>query len=298
MTVKDAFNPLFLCAARVCEKSEAARNLVRDFEFRGKHRIVAQMRPEAIGEELVATLQGVRYRLDLRDRQQWDLYFNLYPRDELQLRRLLDLVRAGSTCIDVGANIGTYTLRFAKQVGEQGTVHAFEPDRANFARLTANAALNGLDRIIRCHQAAVSNRSGEVSFYRSDPGHSGWGSLVEFKDISFERDRVPAVTLDDFLTTEKVTEVEILKIDVEAHEPELLQGARRSLAAQVFRYILIECNGIRLAERGKTLNDLLNPILDAGYSPQSGEDTLNGIRKGEIPFETAFANFMFSRQLI
>lgn len=295
MTFSDMFDPLFSCAARLCERSETARNFIRNSAFKGRNRIVAQIRPEAIEEDIVATCEGVRYRLDLRDRLQWELYFNLNPSDELELTRVLNLIPIGGTCIDVGANIGIYALRFAKRVGHRGTVHAFEPDQTNVARLATNASLNGLENIIRCHKVAVSNASGEVSFYRSDSAHSGWGSLVRFSDIAVEGALVPAVTLDDFLAAENIEAVDMLKIDVEAHEPELLEGARRSLAAQVFRFILIECNGVRLAERGKTLDDLLGPILGAGYSPQAQEDTLRRLRNGEIPFETAVTNLGFAR---
>ncbi len=294
MAVKDAFNPLFSCAARVCERSPVASNFVRNFAFTGKGRIVARIRPEAIGPDIIATCRGVRYRLDLRDHIQRDLYFNCNPSDELELRRVLHLIPVGGTCIDAGANIGAFALPFAKRVGDRGMVHAFEPDRANIVRLAANAALNGFDHVVTCHHVAVSNTNGEVSFYRSDSNESGWGSLVEFKDIAVDRELVRAITLDDFLLAEKIEKVDLLKVDVEAHEPELLEGSRRSLAAKVFRFILIECNGVRLAQRGKVLDDLLGPILGAGYSAQFREDTLHGLRAGDIPFETVCTNFLFA----
>jgi FkbM family methyltransferase len=294
LAVKELLNPLFSCAARVCEKSPAASNFVRNFAFAGKNRIVARVRPEAIGPEIIATCQGVRYRLDLHDHLQRDLYFNCNPSDELELRCALHLIPVGGTCIDVGANIGVFALPFAKRVGDRGTVHAFEPDPANFARLEANAVLNGFDHVVKCHQLAVSNASGEVSFYRSDSSESGWGSMVEFKDISVGREIVRAITLDDFLAAEKIEKVDLLKVDVEAHEPELLEGSRRSLGAQVFQFILIECNGVRLAQRGKVLDDLLRPILGAGYLPQFREQTLHGLQAGVIPFETVCTSFMFA----
>ena len=294
MAVKDALNPLFSCAARVCERLPAASDFIRNFAFMGKNRIAARIRPEAIGPEIIATCQGVRYRLDLRDHVQRDLYFNCNRSDEQELRRILPLIPVGGTCIDVGANIGVFTLPFAKRVGDRGTVHAFEPDPANVARLGANAALNGFDHVVKCHQVAVSNTSAEVSFYRSDSSESGWGSLVEFKDIAIGRELIRAITLDDFLAAEKIEKVDLLKIDVEAHEPEVLKGAHRSLAAKVFRFILIECNGVRLAQRGKVLDDLLRPILGEGYLPQFREETLHRLRTGQIPFETVCTSFMFA----
>jgi hypothetical protein len=90
MDVKDALNPLFWFAARFCERSPAASSFVRNFAFKGKNRIVARIRPEAIAPEILATCHGVRHRLDLRDHGQRDLYFNCSHSDELELRRALD----------------------------------------------------------------------------------------------------------------------------------------------------------------------------------------------------------------
>src|SRR5579862_2553572 len=106
MTFKDMLNPLFSCAARLCDKSEAARSVLRDFDFKGKGRIVARIMPEAIGPEVMATCRGIRYQLDLRDDIQRNLYFNCTDCDERELKCALDLVPVGGTCVDVGANIG------------------------------------------------------------------------------------------------------------------------------------------------------------------------------------------------
>ena len=296
MSPKDLFNPLFSCAARVCERSPGARSALRTIDFRGKARILSRIRADRIGREITATWQGFRFHLDLGDERQRNMYFNCNdPLDLQELECALKVIPVGGTCVDVGANIGIFTLPFAKRVGSRGSIHAFEPDRLNFKRLVANSALNGFEHIIRCHQMAVSNTSGQVSFYRSDSNHSGWGSVVEFKDIAVEHEVVPAITLDEFLSSEKISTVDLLKVDVEAHEPELLEGARRSLAAKAFRVILIECNGVRLSQRGKTLGDLLDPILAAGYAPQfMRQDALRSLQSGRTPFNTVCTTFAFA----
>jgi FkbM family methyltransferase len=296
MSPKDFFNPLFACAARVCEKSRGGRSALRNIDFRGKARIVSRIRPDRIGREITATCQGFRFQLDVGDERQRNMYFNCNdPLDLEELQCALNVIPVGGTCIDVGANIGIFTLPFAQRVGSRGSVYAFEPDPSNLKRLAANSALNGLEDIVRCRQAAVSNTSGQVSFYRSDSKHSGWGSVVEFKDIAVEHNTVPAITLDEFLLSEKMSTVDLLKVDVEAHEPELLEGARRSLAAKAFRVILIECNGVRLSQRGKTLGDLLDPILGAGYTPQFMRlDALRSLQSGRTPFNRVCTTFAFA----
>ena len=73
-------------------------------------------------------------------------------------------VKKGDVVLDIGANIGYYTLIFAELVGEKGKVYAFEPDPTNFDLLRKNVEINGY-RNITLIQKAVSNKNGKISFY-------------------------------------------------------------------------------------------------------------------------------------
>jgi len=265
MSITDCLNPLFSLTARACERSPIVSEMIRGINFKGKGRIVERLRPELMNREVVSTCDGLRYQLYLGDDVQRELYFNIYERRDL--RMALDLIPVGGVCIDVGANNGAFALQFARKVGKLGLVHAFEPDPRVFPRLQTNCALNCFQDYMKCHQLAVSNLTGRLPFYQSDLGHSGWGSLAEFKDIAVGREYIEAVTMDHFLARENIHSVDFLKVDVEAHEPELLEGARDSLLKQLFRFILIEFNGIRLAQLGKSLDSYLVPLLGAGYRP-------------------------------
>jgi FkbM family methyltransferase len=293
MSFKDLFNPMWTLAARVCERSPRAAGIVRNLDFRGKPRIVQRIRPNVIGPEVFATCDGVRYKLDLRDDIQRELYFNIYERNDLRLA--LDLIPKGGTCIDIGANSGAFALHFAKKVGPRGRVHAYEPEPANFSRLIANCRLNGFENVLSCHRAAVSNINGTVSFYGNVPGHSGWGSLVRFGDLAAQAEQVDATTLDRIIATEHLETVDLLKVDIEAHEPELLAGGANALAQHKFRFILIEFNGIRLADRRKTLEDFLRPLREAGYAPfKLRTELMQKMLRRTIPPETVVTNFLFA----
>jgi FkbM family methyltransferase len=293
MPLKDMFNPICALAARTCEMSPFAADLVRNLDFKGKGRIVQRIRSDAFARDVVATCDGIQYQLDLRDDIQREMYFNVYETNEVKLA--LELIPVGGTCLDIGANNGAFALKFAKKVGPAGTVHAYEPDPAIFSRLSANCRLNGFESVLHCHCEAVSNVTGPVPFHGSAPGHSGWGSLVQFSDIAAQTEPVDATTVDSIVQGEKLDQVDLMKIDVEAHEPEVLAGAARSLARQTFRYILIEFNGIRLAERGKTLHDFLRPLHDAGYSPvRLRVDLVQKMLDRHVAPETVVANFLFA----
>lgn len=295
MSASNLVQSIALLAARVCERSSLALKLLRRFDFKGKGLIVQRIRQETLGDEVVAECKGIRYRLNLHDDIQRQIYFNIYERRDLGLA--LELIPQGGTCIDIGANNGAFALQFARKVGSRGVVHCFEPDPAVFACLIYNAALNGLDSVLKCYPQAVSNGSGTVPFYRSEEHHSGWGSLLKFEDIATVIESVPVVTLDDFVASQKLSNVDFLKVDVEAHEPELLEGARSSLGQQLFRYVLIEFNGIRLAERGKSVQDIVAPLAMVGYVPfRSSGSLVRQLQAGNIAPETVCTNLWFSRE--
>jgi FkbM family methyltransferase len=293
MSVKDLFNPLFSVIARGCEKSELIAEGIRGLNFKGKGRIVERIRADAMNREVTAACDGIKFRLDLRDDVQREIYFNVFEKTEL--KQALDRVPVSGICLDIGANNGVFALQFAKKVGAQGLVHAFEPDRNVFSRLSANCRLNLFDNVLKCHNMAVSNVNGALTFYESSPNHSGWGSLEEFRDIAVHKETVQAITLDDFLGRENIRNVDFLKVDVEAHEPEVLEGASDSLRRQAFRNILIEFNGIRLSQRGKTLEDFLEPIIANGYSPiDFRTPRLEELRSAAIPPNTVCTSLLFT----
>ncbi|MGC2697264.1 MAG: FkbM family methyltransferase [Candidatus Angelobacter sp.] len=293
MQIKSVFNPIFALAARTCESSPAVAHLIRRFDFKGKGSIIQRIRPEAMRREVIADCDGILYRLDLQDDVQRELYFNRYERDDI--RQALALIPRGGTCLDAGANNGAFALRMAQKVGRKGLVHAFEPDRYVFSRLLHNSHLNGFENHLHCHNVAITDSVGPILFYQSERVHSGWGSLVKFGGIAIQADSVEGITLDHFLAAERINNVDLIKVDVEAHEPELLEGARKSLMDHVFRFILIEYNGIRLAERGKTLEDFLRPFATAGYRPfKLRLELLEKMQDRQIQPNTVCANFLFA----
>jgi FkbM family methyltransferase len=263
---KSTLDPAFSLAARVCENSTLVQRVLRHVTFRGKGRIVQNMQPAQLTREIIAECNGPRFRIDLSDPLEREVYFNIY--ESRDITTALDLVPTGGVCIDIGAHIGAFALPLAKKVGSTGIVHAFEPDPDVFSRLLFNRSLNNCESYLFCHQVAVSNCSGQTVFHRA-PENSAWGSLHALSGIATSHYPVTTITLDEFLANTKITNVDLLKVDVEAHEPELLAGGSVSISRRIFRSILIEFNGVRLAERGKTLDDLVRPLAAAGYVPHT-----------------------------
>ena len=123
----------------------------------------------------------------------------------------------GGTFLDVGANVGLYSLAAAGVLGKNGRVIAFEPNPLVYKRLLCNVALNaGRDDMaaITPLELAVSDRNGYLQFSLSEK-NLGEGRLAESGDGNFE---VQGSTLWDAMVKESVSKINILKIDIEGHE--------------------------------------------------------------------------------
>lgn len=158
------------------------------------------------------------------------------------LAMLPRLVRPGSTAVDAGAHIGTLTIPTARQIGAGGRVYAFEPQAKIYRELHQNLKLNGITNVValRC---ALGDRAGVIEMDAADPANEGGTA------IGSGGDRAELRTLDSFA----LSDVSLLKIDVELHEDEVLDGARQTILAS-HPAILIEIMG------GHDLDTASDPI--------------------------------------
>jgi FkbM family methyltransferase len=133
-------------------------------------------------------------------------------------------VRVGDTVLDVGANVGAYSVLFGSWVGDGGRVHAFEPATAALRGLRRHLALNGLEGVVRPVHAAVSDRTG----WDSISGATAQGTARLGGTPNEGDERVRTVTIDDFCADERAAP-SLIKLDVEGWELEALRGARETI---------------------------------------------------------------------
>jgi FkbM family methyltransferase len=138
-------------------------------------------------------------------------------------RQVRDLLKPGDTFLDIGANIGYFTLLAAALVGPQGKVIAFEPRADNCKLLQDSIAENGF-RNIDLHPYAVAER--EQTFVIDASGANTNGRIVDYSPASTAIEVPPhlvkAVTLDGFLA--EVADIDLIKMDIEGAEPRAWQG--------------------------------------------------------------------------
>ena len=160
-------------------------------------------------------------------------------------------LRPGMRCLDAGAQTGFYTCLMASLVGQTGTVHAFEPMPENYRVLLKNLAENDFVARVRPYQLACSNAAAQLEASRV--GRMYVAGAVE----GCLRVSMTAVRVDDLIQDE----VDLIKIDVEGHEPAALEGMRQLIArshpiivSECNDYWLQSCSGTSSREYIKTLN--------------------------------------------
>jgi FkbM family methyltransferase len=178
----------------------------------------------------------------------------------------------GDVAVDVGANIGFFTVLASILVGPTGRVIAFEPFAENLERLRANLAHNDCKNVTVIEKA-VTNQVGEVEFFINS-GNSGGNALWDIGRWPGYQEEfgtpvrvaVSATTLDAEWAQLQLPAPKVIKIDTEGAEQRVLEGARDLLARQKPHFVVTELHTIGLAEMGCSQESLRGFIEDLGYS--------------------------------
>jgi FkbM family methyltransferase len=166
-------------------------------------------------------------------------------------------VRPGSVVLDVGANVGFYTLLASKLVGPAGHVHAFEPLPRNLHFLEKHVELNGLSNVT-VQPIAISALSGHAQFHTTT--HASMGRLGSAGDLD-----VVTASLDDLLASGRIPLPTFIKMDIEGAESGALRGAATLLSQSPLTIVL--------STHGYEQHELCWSILtSAGFDLQLARD--------------------------
>jgi FkbM family methyltransferase len=187
-------------------------------------------------------------------------------------------VRPGQTCLNVGANLGSYALQLARWSAPDGTVVAFEPNRATAAILRRHVRMNGMENRIRVEPVAVGRAAGHAELFDTRPGSgiSRIGAPHPYLATSHPGARpasieVPVVSLDDYCAARGIAP-DWLIVDVEGYEFEVLLGARETIL-----------------RRGAALSILveMHPYAweDGARERQTGMEIVRELRRTALPLD-------------
>jgi FkbM family methyltransferase len=182
----------------------------------------------------------------------------------------INYLREGMTVFDVGACIGELSLLFARFVGNSGRVYSFEASTRTYQRLAKIIELANRPHIVLNH-AAVAEKQGLVDLHVYDDSHSGWNSLtarpLENYGIHVKPEyveKVRAVTIDSYCHENNISQIDLLKIDVEGAELQVLQGASRMLQNKSIKCCVFEFGGTTF-DMGNTPDQIESLLMGYNY---------------------------------
>jgi FkbM family methyltransferase len=230
-------------------------------------------------EYAARTVFGSRMVGDTRDIiQQYIYYFGIW---EPNLTRwMAQSLERGDTFIDVGANIGYYSLLASKLVGQHGTIVAIEASPETYKVLGRNLSLNAI-RNVRAVNMAVYNSESTVRVFRGSAYEIGRSTIVENEalkrgfDVECEVDAAPLCAI---LKPEEMKNARLVKVDVEGAEWFVLQGIEPLLrSGRSDLELIIEIQPECLGRHGKRFKDLLDMMSDTGFYPYRLENDYSAL---------------------
>lgn len=205
----------------------------------------------------------MRFWCDLRNSLAREVFFlgSYEPQETLLLPALL---REGDTCVDVGAHWGYFSLIAAARVGASGQVIAVEADPRVFATLQRTLSLNpGLN--VEALNVAAAAEPGTLILNGYDERGDNWGISSVATSQGGAAFEVRAETLDDLLDRSGVTEVGLLKMDIEGAEVLALRGCERLLRERRIRSLLLELHPPQIAALQSTVQEVIGGLRKNGF---------------------------------
>jgi FkbM family methyltransferase len=192
------------------------------------------------------------------------IYVEDFERVERQF--LKAFLAPGDIFVDVGANLGLFSVVAASLVGPEGRVLAFEPCQKAFDRLEENIALNGFVNV-DCHRLALADSSDPLPMSVSQDGFDAWNSAARpTAGRIFSTETVAATTWDTFATARGlVGRVAMLKIDVEGWESRVLAGGCESLSRPDAPVLQVEFTEQAAHNAGSSCLALYRAITELGF---------------------------------
>ena len=182
--------------------------------------------------------------------------------EQLDSAMIFALVRDGDIVLDIGGNIGYYSIALAKM--RNATIHAFEPIESTYKQFIANAYYNGVQDRMRINNFGLFDKSGELTFYvyKQDFGNASAAIMHEEKDN--EKIVCKVERLDEYVKAQGVERIDFIKLDVEGAEIFALRGGLKSIE-QHKPILFVEMLRKWAAKYGYHPNEIIAMLEGLGY---------------------------------
>jgi FkbM family methyltransferase len=250
-------------------------------------------------DDVCISIRGLKMYANRLDRIIAILLWKYYGLESYNMKIVEKIVDEGDVVIDLGANIGYYTLNLSRFVGKGGKVFAFEPADENFRLLTKNVVENSCDNVI-CIKKAVSEKTGVIKLYICGE-HSGDHRIYDSKD-SRPSVEIDSTTIDDFMDEVGVVP-DFIKMDIQGSEYLAMKGLAGVIKKNPNVVILSEFDPFLLNKSGASIEDFVGILrlyglrafhLDGGEKGVNEVDLLN--LSGNLP-KVGWTNILLAKEL-
>jgi FkbM family methyltransferase len=200
------------------------------------------------------------------------------------------ILRKGDYMVDIGANIGLYSLIAAKLVGRKGRVISFEPTPKIYNRFAKNIEINSFKNI-DLRNIALSNIQGDFPFYISENGYDAWNSFAKTDNEKFQNKvEVPTALLDNELSISEKPKIKFIKIDVEGWEKFIIEGGRNYFMeySPIVMVEFTESNTLAAGYFVQEIYDLMNELGYKWYRFENGQLQIE-TKKDKYPYSNLIA---------
>ena len=198
----------------------------------------------------------------------------LWTADGLHMTMCLTL-EPGDVFIDIGANVGWMTQPAAWLVGSRGSVHSFEPSPATMRYLRRRLVCMGLSNVV-LNEFALGAVLSFATLYECAENFGGSSALrpgaAPGQHLS-AKSQVAVKLLDDYVQQNSISQVRLIKMDVQGSEIDVLHGAKRLLAAPNRPVLFVEIEQVANAAFGYGVNDLIYELMGLNYNLFSWRET-------------------------
>ncbi|MBZ0232791.1 MAG: FkbM family methyltransferase [Deltaproteobacteria bacterium] len=211
------------------------------------------------------TFEGCRFRFDSANR---DVAMTVLATGEYEgatLAAIRALVGRDGTFVDLGANLGFFTVLVGRDLSPTGRVHAFEPTPATAALLRENVAANGVSDRVTVVEQAVSDQPGRARFSLYDAAQANQ-LAVAGTDGSSGSIEVAVTTLDEYFEALGWPRVDVVKMDVEGVETKVLDGMRELIRRQPELRIIFEYHLGQLDRAHVSGASLIEKVRELGFN--------------------------------
>jgi FkbM family methyltransferase len=184
--------------------------------------------------------------------------------EEEELSFVKEVLTDGDIFIDIGANVGLFSLIASDCIGATGSIISFEPSPVTFNRLQENITLNAIENS-DLRNIGLSNQSGETNFYISDNGYDAWDSFAPSQDNKLQKTISVAVSsLDKELQQVDKSRIKLVKIDVEGWEKYVIMGGE-NLFRNYAPIVMVEFTEENTFNAGYAIHEIYDLMVDYGY---------------------------------